>query len=91
MKLCICHTYACQNNGIPFLWDYNTDLAQLEADGAEAGEQVVLANPTCGGCHQVIVDITDYNVTPDPNTGGIVPADPSDTTTTDTVPAATGS
>lgn len=74
MKLCICHTYGCPNNGFRLLWDYDTDLARLKQAGTDSGTQVSLANPTCGACSQPIVDVTDDNTTVSPGTGGISPA-----------------
>ncbi len=53
MKLCTCHTDGCANEGVGFLWDYDTDAARAAADG------VTLGPPWCGGCSTEITDIRD--------------------------------
>lgn len=73
MKRLVCHTYICPNKDVEYLWDYDTDMAQLQQDGEAAGQQVIMATPTCGGCSQPYVDVSTDN-SPSPGTGGIVPA-----------------
>lgn len=53
MKLIICRTDGCSNEGVGILWDYDTKIAEAQREG------YTLAMPVCGGCNQTITDITD--------------------------------
>lgn len=60
MKVVCCRTTGCPNNGYEFLWNYDEQKADAEANGYGLGPYF------CGGCGQEITDIRDVDDTYQP-------------------------
>lgn len=66
MRVVVCRVEGCPNKDVEFLWNYEEQKAQADAEGWTIGDYY------CGGCSTVITDIRsvpdDYEPTrpPDP-------------------------